>query len=71
MGNKALKEIEEIDLYKDIKRRCMEADISLTDLCKQTGINYSVLQSWKVKPPIQIINFLKIQEFLKEKEKGQ
>lgn len=69
MGDKAKKQSESQDLYKSIKRRCMELDINLTTLSKDLGINYSVLQSWKYKPPIQIINYLKIQEYLEEKEK--
>lgn len=42
------------DTYWSLKKRCDQNGISLSELCREAGIDRSILERWKIKNPKSI-----------------
>lgn len=59
-----------MEIYKDIKMKCAEVDISITHLCEEAGVNIHTVNGWgRNGTPKSVETYLKIQEKLEEIKK--
>ncbi len=40
-----------MDIISELKTACKEAGTNLTELCREAGVDRSVVERWKNKPP--------------------
>ena len=52
--------MEDENVYKHLKKRCVDANLNIKSLCEKAGIARSTVQRWKTKEPHTIIVFRKL-----------
>jgi hypothetical protein len=55
----------ETNIFKELEEKCKAANTTITELCREAGLDRTVIQKWKKKTP-KSIEMLKKMEFALE-----
>lgn len=59
----------EENVYKFLKKKCIDLDLDIKDLCEKAGVARTTVMRWKTKEPNTILIYRKLLSVIEEAEK--